>query len=78
MAVNAYLIFAVNAVSAVSTVRVNFLAECKKNPEKNEKITVLGSVYIAAVNVLFYTKCAILHCYQCVILHLVFDFTLGM
>ena len=49
MAVNAYLIFAVNAVSAVSTVRVNFLAECKKNPEKNEKITVLGSVYIAAV-----------------------------
>ena len=72
MAVNAYLIFAVSAV------RVNFLAECKKNPEKNEKISVLGSVYIAAVNVLFYTKCAILHCYQCVILHLVFDFTLGM
>ena len=72
MAVNAYLIFAVSAV------RVNFLAECKKNPEKNEKITVLGSVYIAAVNVLFYTKWEILYRYQCFILHLVLDFTLGV
>ena len=44
----------------------------------NDKITVLGSVYIADVNVLFYTKCAILHRYQCFILHLVSDFTLGM
>ena len=61
-------------MSAVSGARVNVLAECKKN----EKITVLGSVYIAEVNVSFYTKCAILHRYQYVILHLVFDFTHGM
>ena len=44
--------------------------------QKNEKIIVLGSVYIAAVNVLFYTKCAILHRYQCVTLLLVFYFTI--
>ena len=42
----AYLIFVTNAANAV---RVKFFAECKKIPEKNEKITVLGSVYIAAV-----------------------------
>ena len=39
----AYLIFVRNAVS------VKCLAECKKIPEKNKKITVLGSVCIAAV-----------------------------
>ena len=50
---------------------------CKK-VQKNEKSTVLASVYIATVNVLFHIKCAILHRYQCVILHLVFDFNLGM
>ena len=42
---HAYLIFVTNAANAV---RVKFLAECKKF-QKNEKITVLGSVYIAAV-----------------------------
>ena len=41
----AYLIFVRNAGNAVS---VKFLAECKKF-QKNEKITALGSVYIAAV-----------------------------
>ena len=46
-----------------------FLAECKKF-QKNEKITVLGSVYIAAVNVLFSTKFSILH--------LVFYISLGV
>ena len=40
-----YLIFVRNAMNAVN---VNFLAECKKF-QKNEKITDLGSVYIAAV-----------------------------
>ena len=61
-------------MSAVSGARVIFL--CKF--QKNEQITVLGSVYIAEVNVSFYNKCAILHRYQYVILHLVFDFTHGM
>ena len=42
----AYLIFVRNAVNAVS---VKVLAECKKIPEKKQKITALGSVYIAAV-----------------------------
>ena len=69
-----YLIFVLNAVNGV---HVKCLFECKKF-QKNEKITVLGSVYIEALNVLFYTKCAILHRYQCFILHLVFDFTLGV
>ena len=41
-----YLIFVSNAGNAVS---VKFLAECKKNPEKNEKITVLVSIYIITV-----------------------------
>ena len=41
-----YLIFVTNAANAV---RVKFLAECKKIPEKNEKITALGSVYIITV-----------------------------
>ena len=50
-------------MSTVSGAHVIFLAECKKF-QKNEKITVLGSVYIAEVNVLFYTKCAILHRYK--------------
>ena len=68
-----YLIFVMNAVNGVH------LNLCVKKFKKNEKITVLGSVYIAAVNVLFYIiKCAILHRYQCVIFHLVFDFTLGV
>ena len=58
-------------MSAVSGARVIFL--CKF--QKNEQITVLGSVYIAEVNVLFYTKCAILHRYQCFILHLACNFT---
>ena len=40
-----YLIFVTNAANAV---RVKIFAECKKI-QKNEKITVLGSVYIAAV-----------------------------
>ena len=40
-----YLIFVTNAANAV---RVKFLAECKKF-QINEKITVWGSVYIAAV-----------------------------
>ena len=47
-----YLIVVTNAANAV---RVKFFAECKKIPEKNEKITVLDSVYIAKVNVLFHT-----------------------
>ena len=58
----------------MSGVLVKFLADCNKIPEER-KITVLGSDYIAGVNVLFSTKCAILHRYQCVILHLVFDLT---
>ena len=39
-------------VSAVSSARVKFLLSVKKF-QNSEKITVLGSVYIAAVNVLF-------------------------
>ena len=69
-----YLIFVVSAVSGACVI---FWLSVKIF-QKNEKINVLGSVYIAEVNVLFYTKCAILHRYQCVILHLVFDFTRGM
>ena len=42
----AYLIFVRKAGNAMS---VKFLAECKIIPAKNEKITALGSVYIAAV-----------------------------
>ena len=61
-----YLIF---VSSTRSGARVKFLAECKNIGTRNEKITVLCSVYIIAVNVLFYTKCAILHRYQCFILH---------
>ena len=49
-----YLIFVMNAVNGVH------LNLCVKKFKKNEKITVLGSVYIAAVNVIFQTKCAIL------------------
>ena len=69
-----YLIFVLNAVNGV---HVKCLFECKKF-QKNEKIAVLGSVYIAAVNVICYTKCAIVHSYQCVILQIEFDFTLGV
>ena len=64
-------------VSAVTGAHVNFLAECKKNPENY----CFGlNLYHNGdhVNVLFNTKCAILHRYQCFILHLVFDFTLGV
>ena len=61
-----YLIFVRNARNAVS---VKFLAECKKIPEKNEKITVLGSVYIAAVMYYFTLS---------VYLHSVCNFTLGV
>ena len=72
-----YLIFVTNAANAV---RVKFLAECKKIPEKREKYCFGLRLYHNSdhVNVLFYTKCAILHRYQCFILHLVFDFTLGV
>ena len=68
MAVNAYLIFAVNAVSAVSTVRVNFLAECKKNPEKKRENYCFGLRLYRS------SECIIL---KFEILHLVFDITLG-
>ena len=72
-----YLIFVTNATNAV---RVKFLAECKKNLEKRENYCFGLNLYHNSdhVNVLFYTKCAILHRYQCFILHLVFDFTLGV
>ena len=72
-----YLIFVTNAVNAV---RVKFLAECKKIPEKRESYCFGLRLYHNSdhVNVLFYTKCAILHRNQCFILHLVFDFTLGV
>ena len=40
-----YLIFVTNAANAV---RVKIFAECKKI-QKNEKITVLGSIYIITV-----------------------------
>ena len=72
-----YLIFVTNAANAV---RVKFLAECKKIPEKRENYCFGLRLYHNSdhVNVLFYTKCAILHRYQCFILHLVFDFTLGV
>ena len=43
ISVYAYLIFVMNAVNAV---RVKFLAECKKIPEKNEKMTVLGKYVV--------------------------------
>jgi len=74
---DAYLIFVTNAANAV---RVKVLAECKKNPEKRENYCFGLNLYHNSdhVNVLFYTKCAILHRYQCFILHLVFDFTLGV
>ena len=45
-----YLIFVMNAVNGVH------LNLCVKKFKKNEKITVLGSVYIAAVNELFHTS----------------------
>ena len=72
-----YLIFVTNAANAV---RVKFLAECKKNPEKRENYCFGLNLYHNSdhVNVLFYTKCAILHRYRCFTLHLVFDFTLGV
>ena len=47
-------------MNVVNGVRVKILAECKQTK----------------VNALFYTQCAILQSYQCVILLLVFDFTL--
>ena len=40
-------------MNAVNGVHLNL---CVKKFKKNEKITVLGSVYIAAVNVIFHTK----------------------
>ena len=72
-----YLIFVTNAANAV---RVKFLAECKKIPEKRENYCFGLRLYHNSdhVNVLFYTKCAILNRYQCFILHLMFDFTLGV
>ena len=74
---HAYLIFVTNAANAV---RVKFLAECKKNLEKRENYCFGLRLYHNSdhVNVLFYTKCAILNRYQCFILHLMFDFTLGV
>ena len=54
-----YLIFVVSAVSGACVI---FWLSVKIF-QKNEKINVLGSVYIAEVNVLFYTKCAILYRY---------------
>ena len=71
------LIFVTNAANAV---RVKFLAECKKIPEKRENYCFGLRLYHNSdhVNVLFYTKCAILNRYQCFILHLMFDFTLGV
>ena len=73
----AYLIFVTNAANAV---RVKLLGECKQIPEKQENDCFGLRLYHNSdhVNVLFYTKCAILHRYQCLILHLVFDFTLGV
>ena len=64
-----YLIFVTNAANAV---RVKFLAECKKNPEKRENYCFGHSLYHNSdhVNVLFYTKC--------VILYLVCNFTLSV
>ena len=64
-----YLIFVTNAANAV---RVKFLAECKKIPEIKRENNCFGHrLYHNSdhVNVLFYTKCAILHRYQCFILH---------
>ena len=61
-----YLIFVTNAANAV---RVNFLAECKKIPEKRENYCFGLRLYRSS-NVLFYTKC--------VILHLVCNFTLSV
>ena len=49
-------------MNVVNGVRVKILAECKQTK----------------VNALFYTQCAILQSYQCVILLLVFDFTLSV
>ena len=64
-----YLIFVSNAGKAVK-----FLVECKKNPEKRENYCFGLNLYHNSdhVNVLFYTKCAILHRYQC------FNFILGV
>ena len=52
-----YLIFVTNAANAV---RVNFLAQCKKIPEKRENYCFGLRLYRSS-NVLFYTKCVILH-----------------
>ena len=60
----AYLIFVRNAVS------VKFLAECKKIPEKKQENYCFGLRLYRSSNVLFYTKC--------VILHLVCNFTLSV
>ena len=62
----AYLIFVTNAANAV---RVKFLAECKTIPEKREN-NCFGLRLYRSSNVLFYTKC--------VILHLVCNFTLSV
>ena len=62
----AYLIFVRNAVNAVS---VKFLAECKKF-QKTRKLLQIGLRLYLSSNVLFYTKC--------VILHLVCNFTLSV
>ena len=58
VALSAYL-------NAANAVRVNFLAECKKIPEKRENYCFGFRLYHNSdqVNVLFYTKCAILHRY---------------
>ena len=64
----------------MNAVRVKYLAECKKIPVKRENYCFGLRLYHNSdhVNVLFYTKCAILNRYQCFILHLMFDFTLGV
>ena len=56
-------------MSAVSGARVKFLTECKKIPEEREN-NCFGLRLYRSSNVLFYTKC--------VILHLVCNFTLSV
>ena len=75
------MIYLIYVVSAVSSACVIFWLSVYKF-QKNEKIYVLDSVYIAEVNVLFYFTLSVQ--FYTVIsvlfysLHLVFDFTLGV